>query len=276
MWHLINNNNNDYYGIIYKAKNKVNGKVYIGQTSVSLKARMDSHRSAADAGRGYVFQRAIKKYGFENFEWEEIDSAKDKDELCEKEIYWIEFYNSFIRNKDSNGYNMTKGGEGWSGVDHSGEKNSMFGKKHSDESRYRNMINQETRKPVLAYDFKGSFYKEFPSINKASNDVLGDFNVISKACKGIFHHAYQYIWFYKDDFSEDLLNKKLDKLMSRIPKRIVQCDLNGNYIKTYEDAEKCAKEIDGCASTILKCCKGKVKIHKKKYTFFYEDDYKGA
>jgi hypothetical protein len=36
-----------HYGIIYKATNKVNGKSYIGQTTKSLKHRINNHISKA-------------------------------------------------------------------------------------------------------------------------------------------------------------------------------------------------------------------------------------
>ena len=54
------------------------------------------------------FARAIRKYGPDNFIIEEIDTAQTKEELNEKEIYWIDFYNS---NSPDIGYNMTHGGE---------------------------------------------------------------------------------------------------------------------------------------------------------------------
>ena len=49
------------------------------------------------------------KYGVENFEWEVIEQCK-KSELAEREIYWIEYYDSFNK-----GYNCTRGGDGASG-----------------------------------------------------------------------------------------------------------------------------------------------------------------
>jgi hypothetical protein len=51
---------------------------------------------------------SINKYGEDNFEFETIDSANNLDELNDKEIYWINFYNSV----SPNGYNVTGGGQG--------------------------------------------------------------------------------------------------------------------------------------------------------------------
>jgi hypothetical protein len=56
--------------IIYKATNKINGKIYIGQTINSLKYRSNQHKRDANrlSKRNYYFTNAIVKYGFEAFE----------------------------------------------------------------------------------------------------------------------------------------------------------------------------------------------------------------
>lgn len=95
--------------IIYKATNLVNGKVYIGATTKSLKERYDRHIRDAyrtDRPRG-KFQEAIVEFGIDNFVFEEIDSALDKDELYSKEIRWIQYYSA---NDDRYGYNLDSGG----------------------------------------------------------------------------------------------------------------------------------------------------------------------
>jgi hypothetical protein len=92
--------------IIYKVKNKISGKVYIGQTVNSLEQRKNEHINFSRNGKS-KFNRAIKSYGYENFDWEIIDTAKTKEELNEKEIKYIQEYNSI-----ENGYNMVEGGTG--------------------------------------------------------------------------------------------------------------------------------------------------------------------
>lgn len=52
--------------IIYKAENKITGKYYIGQTSNSLKKRINHHIYRAN-NSGYYFHNAIKKYSKEKF-----------------------------------------------------------------------------------------------------------------------------------------------------------------------------------------------------------------
>jgi group I intron endonuclease len=94
--------------VIYKIKNKINGKIYIGQTIQDLDKRIESHLKESRSNKtDRPFLNAIKKYGIENFEWEIIDEAKTLDELDEKEIYWIDNYNSLV----PNGYNVLGGGQ---------------------------------------------------------------------------------------------------------------------------------------------------------------------
>ena len=72
--------------IIYKATNKINGKVYIGQSHKSLEERMRRHKNDSTRQDSY-FYRAIRKYGWENFSWEVIDIAETDEELDQKEVY---------------------------------------------------------------------------------------------------------------------------------------------------------------------------------------------
>lgn len=92
--------------IIYKVTNRINGKVYIGQTKRSLEARWWQHCSAA--GRlvecGGKLLQAIRDDGRENFTVEQIDVAADQEEANRKEAYWIGRYNSV-----EDGYNTSPG-----------------------------------------------------------------------------------------------------------------------------------------------------------------------
>ena len=110
--------------IIYKITNRINGKVYIGQTVGSLQARWKAHLRSKDNA---VFHKALHKYGAENFTVEQIDVAASTKELDAKEKYWIAFYNS-----RRTGYNMTDGGS--SGAVHL--KRSEITKKRISEAIY--------------------------------------------------------------------------------------------------------------------------------------------
>ena len=93
--------------IIYKYTNKINGKQYIGQTIRGFDLRHYEHIR----GDKSYFDRAINKYGIENFEWEILYVASNTEELNEKEIELIQKHNTL----KPNGYNVTLGGGSFNG-----------------------------------------------------------------------------------------------------------------------------------------------------------------
>jgi len=143
-------------GIIYKHTNKINGKCYIGQTTVGLKERLNQH--IKEKGN-FLFPNAIRKYGIENFTSEILEHNVSN--LDDREIYWINYYDSF-----NNGYNMTEGGEGFTSKQRkkwisehydehienmrkngllymTGDKNPFFGKTHSEENKIKSVNNRK-------------------------------------------------------------------------------------------------------------------------------------
>lgn len=92
--------------IVYMHKNKINGKVYIGITCLSLNDRWRN-------GRGYksckLFYKAILKYGWDNFEHLILYKNLNKEEAEKTEIKLIKQYNS---NNKNYGYNICSGGNG--------------------------------------------------------------------------------------------------------------------------------------------------------------------
>lgn len=85
--------------IVYKVINLISGKIYIGQSSRSDKNYF---------GSGMLIKKAIQKYGIKNFKKEILEHCNSKEQLNEKEIYWVKKLSSKI----PNGYNLTDGGEG--------------------------------------------------------------------------------------------------------------------------------------------------------------------
>ncbi len=95
-------------GYIYKVTNKINEKIYIGQTIQSVKDRWYRHCGKPGISKAELnthFKRAILKYGKENFTVETIEVC-DSTKLNDREKFYISYYNSYI-----NGYNSTIGGQ---------------------------------------------------------------------------------------------------------------------------------------------------------------------
>ncbi|NFH01364.1 GIY-YIG nuclease family protein [Clostridium botulinum] len=99
-------------GTIYKIINKINNKVYIGYTSKDIQVRFKQHLIASrynkkNNKRMTILNKAIIKYGEDNFKIEKITDVEDKD-WPNKEKYYINLFNS--RNINY-GYNIAEGGE---------------------------------------------------------------------------------------------------------------------------------------------------------------------
>lgn len=151
-------------GIIYKAENKKDGKIYIGKTTQEFTKRQIRHKSDALQNRYKMyFHNAIREHGFENFEWSIIDTAENEKDLNDKEIYWIAEYK-----KTHTLYNMTDGGEGMCGWKPSEETR----KKMADNNRKR-IITEETRRKISAIN-KGKIVSEETKRKQSQNHA--DFN----------------------------------------------------------------------------------------------------
>ena len=154
--------NLNVYGIIYKVTNKINGKVYIGQTIDTFKRRYHSKGGNTLIERmynTYIYNKnnnksyndhllnSIEKYGFNNFDVVDIfDIAFSREELDIKEKSWISIYKSTDKKY---GYNILEGGtvgytyteevkskmkEAKEGI-YFGKDNPFYGKHHSEEQK---------------------------------------------------------------------------------------------------------------------------------------------
>ena len=93
---------------IYKITNKLNNKIYIGQTTRTIRERWRCHtNSSKHPEQGHYLHKSMNKYGVNNFEIEQIDTAFSVKELNFKEKFWIKFYNTM---NDTCGYNLRSGG----------------------------------------------------------------------------------------------------------------------------------------------------------------------
>lgn len=93
---------------IYKIENLIDGNCYVGQ-SINIYKRWESEKEAAfnpqHEAYNYPLSRAFRKYGLDSFSFNILEECQ-REELNEKEIYWITQYDSY-----NNGYNQTPGGD---------------------------------------------------------------------------------------------------------------------------------------------------------------------
>jgi len=168
--------------IIYKVVNKVNGKIYIGKTT-KFKRRKQQHITDAFNGCNYVFHKAIRKYGVEQFEWNIIWEG-DNELLNEMEIYFIKLYNSYYSYEK--GYNMTFGGDGNTGL-------------RTDETKRK--ISECKRGIKHSADTKDKISKSCKGI-KRSDETIEKYRIANIAEKNPNFNHKTYNFIHKDGTEE--------------------------------------------------------------------------
>ena len=129
-------------GFIYCVTCLKTGKLYFGQTIISIRSRWRRHVLSTQRGFDHKFHRAIRKYGEENFLVEEVltVSAPTKDAF-KKKLDYVEM--RLIKKLETHkcGYNSTDGGEGTLGL-----KLSEHAIRKMAESKKRENLTPEKRK----------------------------------------------------------------------------------------------------------------------------------
>ena len=86
-------------------RNKLDGKMYIGQTKYSLEKRWGEHCYQWSDCR--YLSRAIKKHGKGGFEVSVLARCNSLEEMNYREAYYIKLFKTLV----PNGYNLTTGGD---------------------------------------------------------------------------------------------------------------------------------------------------------------------
>jgi group I intron endonuclease len=147
--------------IIYKTVNVLNGKFYVGK---------DERNKPDYFGSGINLNRAIKKYGKENFIKETIEVCSTREELIEREIYWIKETKA-----QELGYNIADGGWGGNTISEENKErilNGFKGGKHTPETIEKIKKTREEKK------------KQNPDAYKISEKQR---EILSKTHKGKVH-----------------------------------------------------------------------------------------
>lgn len=212
-------------GYIYKIKNKIDNKIYIGQTTQDLETRWKQHLKKRNCCR--YLKYAFNKYGVENFEFKLV-CITFNNQLDDMEIKYIEQYNCLV----PNGYNIRLGGN--SGKHHEdtkrkiGEslktkyKNGMVhsmpqlgkphnqitkqkisdtlkGRKRTQESIDKGIItkrNKRNRK-IIQFDIEGNRLNSFYTCTEAAEYIGCTLSNISSCCNGVTKTSNGYVWKYE-------------------------------------------------------------------------------
>jgi group I intron endonuclease len=232
---------------IYKIINQINNKVYVGQTSQSLKNRFRDHCKPSSKFC-FLLRRAIDKYGKNAFKIELLEETPTREEANLREVFWIER----LRSKERDfGYNVVMGGIGWSG-------------KHSEESkkimseRMKGEKNPNWGKP------KSASWKACISAIMSNRPVsLEKKQKISKALTG-----------RKRGPTCDAVKRKISEAQKGKPRnqrfftKRVRCIQTG---KVYDSVKQACEELGlpkSSKSKVASVCRG-VRKHTGGYSFEY-------
>lgn len=245
------------YGFIYITTNNVNGKKYIGQKKYIKGWEYY-------LGSGTILNKAIKKYGKENFSREIIEECDSKELLDIREKYWINFFNA---TKSNSFYNIAKGGDGGNTIQGFSEKRL-------------NDLKELHSKKLMKYhenrhgDFNSKLTKDIvvntiiPRLknNEFNSDIAKDLDVSCKTIDDIRHHK---TWkkYTRNIIFDDISNRK----RGRTAQQVTQYSLNGIKLKSYNDATKAGMSVDADPKMIMDVCSGN-KRQCRGYVWRYDDE----
>tara|TARA_Y100000310_G_scaffold132500_1_gene131516 strand:- start:311 stop:847 length:537 start_codon:yes stop_codon:yes gene_type:complete len=126
--------------IVYLITNKINGKGYVGMTTMGDSRWKDHIRQSRKDVPLQLVDIKIKEYGIDNFDYEILEECKSWEELQKREIHWIDKLDTFVGN--NGGYNKTLGGGGAHGFKMPVGKIQRYwlGKKHSKKSNEKRSV----------------------------------------------------------------------------------------------------------------------------------------
>lgn len=263
--------NNKY--CVYAHINKINGKIYIGQT-------VHGHRPSKRwrYGRGYVtqkyFYRAIQKYGWDGFDHEIIASNLTKEEADNFERLLI---TEFKTHDKRFGYNITLGGEGSFGLQHSEEskkKQSKSMRKNCENPEYiQKMRDVAPKRPVYQFTLDGIFVKFYKSAKEIERQTGINNRDVSKCALGQIPSMKGYIFVFEED-SVNIQQRVERYIKSQKPRHepIVQLSLDSTYIRQWKGAAEAGESLGIQYKNINAVCRGK--RHKAGgYKWMYLSDY---
>ena len=206
---------------IYKIVNKINGKVYIGQTGENFQRRYLFHnwKLCNNIHDNQHLQKSWNKYGKDNFQFEIVEELKDSSMLNDREIYWIKYYR-----ENGNCYNIQDGGQpkclhhyiSAESRKHVGEINRqrMLGTKLSEETKHKM---SESRKGKRVYrhndllsDEQARQIKQMLVDGYSTYEIRIQLDIPYKAVNGILS-SNTYSSIKVDGWNEFRQNRKMSK-----------------------------------------------------------------
>lgn len=216
---------------IYQVKNKINGKIYIGQ-SIDIERRWSQHKY----GKGsLILRNAIKKYGLENFDFsilEKIEFINKKETsliLTTLEEKYLKEYEPFIR---ENGYNINK----TSKPNISEKRGGNFGELISKIK----IENNHCGKSVIQYSLSGEFIKKWKSAAEIERETGYKAENISASCLKKNYTYKSYIWHFENDSITNEFIEKIKKIHNH--PNVQQYSLKGELLNEFNSLKEASEK----------------------------------
>ncbi len=127
---------------------------------------------------------------------------------------------------------------------------------------------------VIQLSLDGEFIKEWETATEASNTLKISIYHISACCNGKRRRAGNFRWMNSIDYNS--CNGIVDKIdfskTRRYINKIVQFDLDGNFIREWESIKPILEKYEITRKAIEGCCLGKIKTAVG-YRWMYKKDY---
>lgn len=195
--------------VIYKIVNSDNGKVYVGQTTRFRKRHTEHYRALrSNKHCSYYLQKSFNKHGVDKYYFEILETVT-RENICEREIYWIEKLQSYNRDR---GYNiLVNAPSPWYGkrslLHCQRISQSLIGKHPSKETKLKQSLARLGRfkgkesilaVAVLQYTKEMKLLNEFDSISEASEKTGIKRSTLSECLRGANKTSGGFIWKYKE------------------------------------------------------------------------------
>lgn len=239
--------------------------------------RWKQHIYNSKIGSQYPIHRALRKYGIENFSFSVLEECEIS-ELNNKEVEWITKFNSY-----EEGYNCTRGGDGYLKIDYnkifslwndgrgakeiseitgiaSSHLTSILHSFDISKEEIRERSKMYLRKLVEQYDLSGELIAVYSCAEEAGK--LSGVNVknIQLVCQKQpeYKSAGGFLWKYTDDDSsiEDLIIRK-NTFENPQQKTVYQYSSDGVLLNSYRSTGEASKLTGVSQQNISSVCRGK-------------------
>lgn len=268
-------------GTVYCFINKINSKLYIGETVKSdYNERFNEHRSKSNNGINNYFYKAIRKYSWESFDkiiifqTDVLDNTEENKKLLndivnKKETFYIQKYKT---DNHSFGYNLTKGGDGIVGYKHSDETKQKLSESHTGEKHWHfGKLNTYNSRTILQLSLNGEIIKEWPSAAEIERQLGYKSSNVSNCCNNKIYSVHNFIFVKKETYTPTYIEDR-KQLFKLAYKEVLQYDFLGNFIKEHNSSKEAATEFNCSVSSIQKAASGSLP-QAKSYIWIYKKDY---